>query len=305
VFNRSDLTELAVNNLRVVKPYYIYVSADGPREGHPTDSTNCQAVREVVKTIDWPCELKVRFLDHNQGCGRAVAGAIDWFFSNVEEGIILEDDTLPIPYFFLFAKEMLEKFRSDERVFMVSGTNMYPEVTKDLNFFFTRTPSAWGWATWRRAWNHYDYEMKNWTDNESRSKVRRKIHGRILRSYLTDCFDDVVNQKVDTWDYQWMFSSVSNSGMGVTSGANLVTNIGISGTHSKATTKSHFLSTSTDFALDDIKVSPRDVSPFERHDNRFLARRLLPLVIKRRLRALVKRTKPLPRGTSSKSSGLT
>ena len=99
-----------------------------------SDATNCQQVRELIELIDWPCQVKTRYLENNVGCGEAVSGAIKWFFENEEEGIILEDDTLPVPYFFLFAQEMLEKFRNNDLVFMISGTNLYPQRTKNMNY---------------------------------------------------------------------------------------------------------------------------------------------------------------------------
>jgi hypothetical protein len=284
VFNRPDLTKLAIEALRSVRPKQLYVSADGPRDDRGDDVINCQEVRESVQSIDWPCDLRTRFLDQNHGCGRAVSSAIDWFFDNEEEGIILEDDTLPVPYFFCFAQEMLKKFRYEEQVFMVSGTNMYSKSTRNMNFFFSRTPAAWGWATWRRAWNSYDFEMLRWRDPAGRDEARANIPVGIQRTFLSDCFDDVVESRVDTWDYQWMFNGVMNAALGITSGKNLITNVGVTGTHSANITKSHFLSTSEDFRLDDRKESPTFITPLKKYDWQFVVRRQLPLVVKRKLR---------------------
>jgi hypothetical protein len=287
VFNRPDLTKLAIDNLRTVKPNALYVSADGPRLGNISDATNCQQVRELVELIDWPCQVKTRYLESNVGCGQAVSEAIRWFFENEEEGIILEDDTLPVPYFFTFAQEMLEKFRNNDRVFMISGTNLYPQRTKDMNYLFTRSPSAWGWATWRRAWKLYDFHLAAWKDPSSRNTVRGQIDGFVSRSYLSSCFDDVVNSKVDTWDYQWIFAGIVNSAVGVTSGQNLVTNTGIQGTHSTTKSKSHLLVTSDQFRMDLTRHSPTRIKASKKYDYSLTAGRLLPIVARRKLRTKI------------------
>ena len=286
VFNRPDLTKLAIENLRTVKPKLLYIIADGPRPGNVSDDTNCKEVRNQIESIDWPCQVKTRFLESNMGCGLAVSGAIQWFFENEEEGIILEDDTLPVPYFFLFAQEMLTKFRHDERVFMVSGTNLYPKSTQDLNYFFTRYPSAWGWATWRRAWDLYDFEISKWVDPAGRNSVLEQIPGRVNRSYLSICFDEVVNSTVDTWDYQWIFSGLSRSALGITAGENLVTNIGVQGTHSNFQNRSHFLRTSDEFKTGSDRFSPTELEPHMAYERHLLFDRRLPIALKHRLRPL-------------------
>lgn len=277
---------MAIDNLRTVAPIALYVSADGPRLGNMSDAANCQQVRDLIEMIDWPCEVKTRYLESNVGCGLAVSGAIQWFFENEEEGIILEDDTLPVPYFFLFAQEMLTKFRHDERVFMVSGTNLYPKSTQDLNYFFTRYPSAWGWATWRRAWDLYDFEISKWVDPVGRISVLGQIPGRVNRSYLSICFDEVASSSVDTWDYQWIFSGLSHSAFGVTAGQNLVTNIGVQGTHSNFQNRSHFLRTSDEFKIGSDKISPTLFEPHTGYERHLLFDRRLPIVLKRFLRPL-------------------
>ena len=284
VFNRPDLTKKAIDRLRAVKPQKIYVSADGPRTGVPADLNNCMLVREAVHSIDWECDLKVRFLDENMGCGRGIASAIDWFFENETEGIILEDDTLPVPDFFPFCSSMLEKYRDESQINMVSGTNFFPHLTQDVNHFFTQLPAAWGWATWRRAWESYDFDINWWQDTNCRENILSHVESRIMRSYMTHCLNDVVSTKVDTWDYQWQFLGLKQKAIGVTSGVNLVTNVGVQGTHSLKRSKSHFLPTANSVL---VSGCPESVGPFalhEKYDRRFLMKRVLPVVLKRELR---------------------
>jgi hypothetical protein len=295
VFNRPDLTKVALDNLRTVRPKRLYVSADGPRLDVPSDLMKCESVRAQFETIDWPCEVNTRFLTENQGCGRSIAGAIDWFFSHEEQGVILEDDILPVPYFFSFAQEMLERFRSNDKIFMISGTNLYPDTTKNLNYFYTSMPAAWGWATWRRAWKQFDFEMDYWSSPTGRHQVQEKINNRIAQKYLSICFDEVASSNIDTWDYQWQFSGISNSRLGVTAGQNLVTNVGVLGTHSDGVTKSHYLATSQSFRIDSQKCSPVKIVAHKKYERKFLVRRALPVILKWLVKTALRRFQVLKR----------
>lgn len=286
VFNRPELTLQVIEAMREVAPTKIYVSADGPRVDVTSDAVNCGKVREAIATIDWDCELHIRFLDENLGCGKAISSAIDWLFENEDEGIILEDDTVPTPAFFPFCSVMLDTYRTDSRIFMVSGTNFFPSTTSECMHFFTRVPAAWGWATWRRAWELYDFEVHDWKDLQTREGLLSKVDNRVMRNYARICLDDVVQSRVNTWDYQWQMLGLFGGKYGVTSGANLVTNIGIEGTHSNKVSKSHLLPISIDFQVVNSGGLSAIVKPEKKYDRRFILRRIMPIVIKRKLRQM-------------------
>ena len=123
IFNRPDTTQRVFNEIRRVKPTKLFVAADGPRKNKEGETERCQAARDIINQVDWDCDLHKLFRDKNLGCKMAVSSAINWFFENVEEGIILEDDCLPHPTFFRFCQELLGKYRDDERVMVISGDN--------------------------------------------------------------------------------------------------------------------------------------------------------------------------------------
>jgi hypothetical protein len=105
VFNRLDTTYKVFEQLRKIAPQKLYIASDGPRNNRENEKERVEAVREyVLKSIDWDCEVKTLFREENLGCGKAVSGAITWFFENEEMGIILEDDCLPSISFFLIVK---------------------------------------------------------------------------------------------------------------------------------------------------------------------------------------------------------
>jgi hypothetical protein len=154
-FNRPELAKKIILAVRNARPSKLFFACDGPRSGKSEEAMKVQAVRRLVDLIDWPCELHTRFLEKNEGCGRAVSSAIEWFLNSAGEGIILEDDCLPAPAFFEYAAAMLERYRNDHRIGIISGTNMAPEVELDGDFGFSKIITCWGWATWRRSWENY------------------------------------------------------------------------------------------------------------------------------------------------------
>ncbi len=165
VFNRPDTTRQVFETIRAARPPRLYVAADGPRPGRAGEAERCAEVRELTTQIDWPCELKTLFRNENLGCKIGVSSAIDWFFQNEPEGIILEDDVVPLPSFFLYCDVLLDRYRNDIRVGVISGSNLVSNhLMLEESYFFSRYNHIWGWASWRRAWDHYDVTMASWPE---------------------------------------------------------------------------------------------------------------------------------------------
>ena len=124
VFNRFDTTKKVFEEIKRVKPKKLFISSDGPRKDKRKEKEVVEIIRKyLLDEIDWNCEVKTLFRNKNLGCKKAVSFAIDWFFKNVEEGIILEDDTIPNQDFFIFCEKLLEKYKEDERIMHISGNN--------------------------------------------------------------------------------------------------------------------------------------------------------------------------------------
>ncbi len=186
--------------------------------------------------MDWPCEVLTNYSETNLGCKRRVSSGIDWVFNEVEEAIILEDDCLPHPTFFRYCSELLEKYRDDDRVFHISGGHF--RTTGEMNpysYYFSRYSFIWGWASWRRAWKHYDVEMKLWPTIRDNHWLRDFLGDEKAALRFTREFDDIFTGKVDTWDYQWGLACWINSGLSIRPNVNLISNIGFSpdATHTK------------------------------------------------------------------------
>ena len=241
VFNRPDSTKEVFDAIRKIRPLSLYIAADGPRENIVGEKELCNETREIIANIDWPCETKTLFREKNLGCKIAVSSAITWFFNNVEQGIILEDDCLPNRSFFDFCELMLEKYKHEEKVMMVAGTNNLNLREIPENYFFSRLYNIWGWATWRRAWQKYDIDMQDWEQRRKDKVLKKMLNNRKIANIYKGIFDSVYYDKVNTWDTQWAYSCLFNNGLSVVPKYNLVTNIGTTGTHTpKGKNKSLF-----------------------------------------------------------------
>lgn len=237
VFNRPEPTKQVFEQIRLAKPKQLFIAADGPRAHKEGEAERCAQVREIATQVDWECEVKTLFRDQNLGCKKAVSSAIDWFFTQVEQGVILEDDCVPNLSFFTFAQELLNKYADDERVMMISGDNFQNGQKRgEASYYFSCYPHIWGWATWRRAWGkYYDVEMKSFPEYKAAGRIKEVFSNPVEQQFWMNNFQEVYDGKVDTWDFQWVYAIFSRQGLCAVPNVNLISNIGFNSdaTHTK------------------------------------------------------------------------
>lgn len=237
IFNRPDLTNCVFERIREAKPKHLFVAADGARPDHAGDAELCAETRQIIKKVDWDCELRTLFREQNLGCKQAVSSAITWFFKHVEQGIILEDDCLPDMTFFRFCSELLGKYRHDERVMAISGNNFQNgEFDPGSSCYFSIYNHIWGWATWRRAWRHYDGKLTLWPRLRESGWLEGWLQTIDAAAYWCNIFDSVYAGQINSWGYPWTFACWAQHGLSVLPAINLVSNIGFDNraTHTKA-----------------------------------------------------------------------
>lgn len=186
----------------------------------------------MIDQVDWPCEVVTSYSDVNLGCGKRIATGLDWVFANVPEAIVLEDDCLPNPTFFRYCVELLERYRRNERVHMISGCNL-AGLSGEHSYYFSRCHSIWGWASWGRAWRHYDYEMRSWPQLRQGGWLRDYLRDKWAARIAEFWFDETYAGRIHQWDFQWAFSAWSSDAVSITPSVNLIENIGYGsqGTH--------------------------------------------------------------------------
>lgn len=226
-WRRPDTTARVMQRLQEVRPSYLFIACDGPRSGDTGLLAACQETREVIEqNLTWDCEVQRLYREQHLGCRRGVAEALDWFFSHVEAGIILEDDVLPDPSFFPYCAELLEHYREDDRVAMISGSSIRNRPTRDsCSYRFSNYCHIWGWASWRRAWRNYDAAMEEWPFLRAQGWLR-DLGGARFERYWRYQFDRVWQGHCDTWDYVWMLSCWQQGQVCVVPEVNLIENLG-------------------------------------------------------------------------------
>jgi hypothetical protein len=219
-YHRPELSRRVLATVRQIEPKTLLVVADGPRD--PSEEALCQEVRSLFDAIDWPCSLFTNYATDNMGCARRIRSGLDWVFANVDRAIILEDDVLPDLSFFEFCRELLERYAEEERIMQISGTNMAGSTESQFSYGFSRfTLPPWGWASWARAWEKYDFSIGFW--EEEKADIRRLLGAtfefweRIIEAY---------KRTLISWDLQWNATLWRHDGLTAVPSCNLVSNIG-------------------------------------------------------------------------------
>jgi hypothetical protein len=227
IFKRPDTTAKVFAEIARARPTRLLVVADGPRPGRPDEAEQCAAARAIIEQVDWPCEVQTNYAETNMGLRRRVSSGITWAFEQVDEAIILEDDCVPHPTFFRFCEELLERYRDDERVMHIGGDNFqYGRKRTSYSYYFSLFTHCWGWATWKRAWQHYDGNMQQWPEIRDGGWLNDVVHDRAAVAYWTHIFQSTYEENINSWAYRWNFSCWMQNGLCVLPQVNLVTNIG-------------------------------------------------------------------------------
>ncbi len=254
IFNRPDTTKRVFEAIRQAQPPQLLVIADGPRSDRPNEADRCAETRAIINQVDWECEVSTNYSDVNLGCQRRVSSGLNWAFELVEEAIILEDDCLPDPTFFPFCETLLQQYRDDHRIAVISGQNIqFGRQRTEDSYYFSRYNHCWGWASWRRAWQNFDFEMKLWPYLREEGWLMDILHSKQTAKYWTEIFQKTYDHEINSWAIRWTYSCWLNHQLSILSNVNLISNIGFGSvsTHTDNSEDkfSNMLTQSLDFPL--------------------------------------------------------
>ncbi|MBT0571747.1 glycosyltransferase family 2 protein [Curvibacter sp. CHRR-16] len=228
IFNRPDTTARVFAEIAKARPPRLLVVGDGARANRPDEAERVAATRAIINAVDWPCTVETNFSETNLGCKQRVSSGIDWVFERVEEAIILEDDCLPEPSFFRFCQEMLERYRADKRIGMISGDNFQDGHQRNGDsYYFSRYSHIWGWASWRDRWqDSYDVNLTIWPLLRDQGWLKDALGSAIEAKVWSSLFDRMHAGQIDTWDFQWVCANFVHSRLVILPNVNLISNIG-------------------------------------------------------------------------------
>ena len=225
-YKRLDTTKQVFEAIKKAKPQKIYISSNFGK--------NKEEVKKIIEVrtyleenIDWKCKVSKLYRTKYLSAKLSISGAIDWFFENEEQGIILEDDCLPSQSFFWFCENLLHHYADDEKVGAITGINFQNSKWRgSASYYFSKFAHCWGWATWRRAWHHNDTDLKFWPNWRNSKDWLNYMPDKVERRFWQNNFDRVHSGEIDTWDYPWDASRFRKGFVAATPNVNLVSNIG-------------------------------------------------------------------------------
>lgn len=259
IFNRPKNTAQVIDALRKIKPSRIFIHADGPRDGVYHDRALCEAARKEIR-IDWECDVQWKISPSNIGCKKGMFDGISWFFEQVDAGIVLEDDCVPDPSFFVFCGELLEKYKDDYRVFGISGNNFIPTNNFAASYYFLKTTHIWGWATWRRSWQMVDLNASEWPELRKSRKLEQFLRDPQALEFWSHILDDLHFGQGNTWSGAVIYTMLKHDMLGIHPRSNLVSNYGFGTTGVHITPEDHKLSKLPVIPIDFPLVHPGFVS---------------------------------------------
>ena len=227
IYKRDNNFDQVIGAIRRHNPSTIFIVADGPKNiNELSQINNTRALLESL--IDWPCKIHKNYASYNLGLRERFRTGIDWVFTHTDKAIFIEDDCIPDPVFFSFCDELLVKYKDDQKILSISGNNFQPSNNRvKESYYFSRYPHVWGWATWKRVWDHYDSNIRDWPKLKQSGWLSNVYPDRyFIRKFWTYIFDRLYTGKINTWDYQLTYLSLKLGGFNIIPNVNLVKNVG-------------------------------------------------------------------------------
>ncbi|MEI6327322.1 MAG: hypothetical protein WCO78_04380 [Candidatus Roizmanbacteria bacterium] len=246
VFNRPELTRRVFEMIRIARPDILYISCDAPRRAKgQVEYEKVEEVKKIIHLIDWPCTVQYKIAKENLGCGKSVSEAIEWAFTHEDRLIILEDDCVPHADFFTYCDELLERYKDDQRIGCIDGTSLLTSInpTKldsyEYSYYFSRIHCVWGWATWKRVWQNYSFDLADWPKIKKQRLLEHYWSTQRNYEHTVAHLEMILDGRVDSWDFQLVASLALQNQLIIHPKQNLVENIGAGrdAHHNKIVTK--------------------------------------------------------------------
>jgi hypothetical protein len=237
-FNRPTHTRRSLEAILAAQPMELYVFQDGARPNVENDEAKCTEVKRVIEELVDKTKIRLHTLYENEnlGCGPGPVEAITWFFGEVEQGIIIEDDCVLASSGFLFYEYLLERYKNDSSVSAITATNLHLKWRSRKNPYLFATVGAGTlgcWASWASSWKLFDYQIREWQTEKGRETFRKNLGKRLYYDYYENIFDMCTAEQTHIWDYQWFFAKILHNTLTIVASRNMVSNIGFDseGTH--------------------------------------------------------------------------
>ncbi|MCX6782231.1 MAG: glycosyltransferase family A protein [Candidatus Magasanikbacteria bacterium] len=255
-YNRPWHTKQTVESLKrndLAKDSELYIFSDAPRSS--SDVHKVEEVRGYLDAIDGFKSISIVKRDSNFGLAKSIVSGVTQIVSEFEKVIVLEDDIVSSPYFLQYMNDALNMYENDEQVMHISG-HFFPVDTDSLpDTFFYGQASCWGWATWKRAWQHYNNDALHLCREIEGSGERWKFNIDGGMSFFSTLKANAKGQ-INTWAVKWQASIFLENGLCLHPKMSFTRNIGLdsSGVHCSNTKVFDVNVTSHDLKLSRINL---------------------------------------------------
>jgi hypothetical protein len=264
VFKRPEHTQQALMALSANPEFFsspLFIYCDGARGAD--DARNVERTRELVRNFKHPAKTIIE-AERNRGLAESVIAGVTELVTRFGQVIVVEDDLVVNAGFLCYLNTVLEIYRDSPQVMQVSAYMFpIPELAEKRETLFLPNISSWGWATWSRAWKHFDAEGKGWNSLLCSANLRHRFNVNGAYDY-SDMLLRQMSGEIDSWAIRWNWSVFRHGGLVSYPPVSFVKNIGFdgSGTHCR-TDNFHGLSVSALSAklafATRIEISPQDV----------------------------------------------
>jgi hypothetical protein len=237
VYNRPDHTRQVLKCLHANKlsgQSRLVIYCDGPKENaDASDLSAIDEVRRLCASEKWCGEVQLVKREKNMGLADSIVHGVTQLVNESGKVIVLEDDLVTSPGFLEFMNQALSLYVNEEKVMHLSAY-MYPRLRKPFaalpDTLFIKFMACWGWATWKRAWDHYNdsAEFLAAQLHDAEKKNRFNLDGSTASLYWQ--LEQNAKGKLHTWAIKWSASIFLKDGLCLFPGDSLVKNIGNDGT---------------------------------------------------------------------------
>jgi len=229
VYNRPTHTErmlkfLKQNELSAESRLFIF--SDGPKTA--ADEENVKEVREILKNTDGFKSVEIIERKTNMGLADSIIAGVSKLVKDYGQVIVFEDDLITSPHTLTYFNDALIRYRKEEKVMHI-GAYMYHLKDNTLpESFFYRAATSWGWATWDRAWKHFNPDIDNLMAQFDAKKRTQFSIDHTMNFWKQ--MQDFKRGKNNSWAIRWYASIFLQGGLTLNPAQSLVNNIGHDGT---------------------------------------------------------------------------
>ena len=238
VYNRPEHTRRTLKFLQqnlLADESRLFIFSDAA--AGPADESNVKEVRELIKTINGFKNIEIVERPKNMGLAASIIDGVSRLVKEYGRIIVFEDDLISSPYTLQYFNNALRRYEDEEKVMHI-GAYMYPLKAdeKDKNSlpetFFYRAATSWGWATWERAWNHFEPDIDKLTSQFNTRKISEFSIDGTMNFWKQ--MKEFKAGKNNSWAIRWYASLFLKGGLTLNPSESLINNIGHdgSGVHS-------------------------------------------------------------------------